>query len=437
MSNNFDKKPQDAYKQCSINKGGSLRKGGPDNFIIPLGPYHPLFEEPEFFQLVVDGETVVDINVRIGYNHRGIEKLAETKNWDQDTFLIERVCGICSTSHPFAYVSAVEDILGVDIPPRAKYIRCVIGELERIHSHLLWFGLAGHFLGYNTVFMWAWKQREYILDMCERLTGNRNHYAMFKPGGVRRDFTDEAIDWTLEKLKLLWKPMKMFVGAVMDDPVIHARTKNVGVLTYEDAVKWCALGPTSRASGVPWDIRATDPYAAYGELLDKDVWKVIVLPEGDVFAKVAVRLLEIIESMKITQYCLENLPPGDIDLNIKEVPAGEGCGHAEAPRGEVFHYVRSDGTNTPVRHKIRAPTFMNLPTFQSTCRGEDVADVAIITAAIDPCYCCTERVQIMDKKHGLKKVSEKDLVKLSSEKTKKIRQKMGITEDPFAKMLRG
>jgi len=403
--------------------------------MLPLGPFHPLFEEPEFFKLYVDGETVVDIDVRIGYNHRGIERLAETKDWDQDTFLIERICGICSTSHPFAYINAVEDLLGVSPPPRAKYIRVVIAELERIHSHLLWFGLAGHFIGYNTVFMWAWKYREHILDICERLTGNRNHYAMFKPGGVRRNFTDEQIEWTLKKLDLLWSPIEMFIGAVLDDPVLHARLKGVGILTKEDGIKWCALGPTIRGSDIDIDVRKDDPYAAYGELLEKGVWKVITFTGGDVFAKAAVRLLEIVESLKMLKYCMENLPSGDIDLGLLEIPAGEGCGHAEAPRGEVFHYVRSLGDNRPSRHKIRAPTYMNLPTFKSTCKGESIADVALIAASIDPCYCCTERVQVVDR-NGTHTLSQKDIVKMSVEKTEKIRKKLGITEDPYAKMLK-
>jgi len=151
--------------------------------VVPIGPYHPLLEEPEYFELYCEGERVVDVKWQPGYNHRAIEKLSESKHWDQVTFLVERICGICSTSHPIAYCNAVEDLLGIDIPERAKYIRSIVGELERIHSHLLWVGLAGHFLGYNTVFMWAWKYREPVLDMFEIITGNRNHYAMIRIGG--------------------------------------------------------------------------------------------------------------------------------------------------------------------------------------------------------------------------------------------------------------
>lgn len=389
--------------------------------IIPIGPYHPLQEEPEFFLLTVEGEKVVDIDVRIGYNHRGIEKISETKTFDQSTFLIERICGICSTSHPFAYTRAVEDIIPIEVPERAKYIRTIIAEGERIHSHLLWLGLAGHFLGYNTVYMWAWKLREEILDVMEILTGNRNNYAMFKPGGVRRDIKSEDIPVVIKKIDSIVSTLEMLKKAVIDDPVLHARTKGIGILSKEDAINYCALGPTARASGVARDLRKDSPYGAY----DKVEWDMIVTHNGDVFDKVVVRVLETFESIKIIKNCLLNLPSGEIDANIKDIPPGEGIGFIEAPRGECFHYVKSDGTNRPVRHKVRAPTFMNLPTYKATVIGEYISDATIILAAIDPCYCCTERMTVCNTKR--KKIySGKDLIKLSREKTEILRNKMGV-----------
>jgi len=388
--------------------------------IVPIGPYHPLQEEPEFFTLTVEGEKIVDIDVRIGYNHRGIEKLSERKSFDQSTFVIERICGICSTSHPFAYTRAVEDVIPVDVPPRAKYIRTIIAEGERIHSHLLWLGLAGHFLGYNTVYMWAWKLREEILDVMEILSGNRNNYAMFKPGGIRRDIKAEDIPVCIRKIDSIVPTLKMLLKAVTDDPVLHARTKGVGIMTKEEAIDLCALGPTSRASGVARDVRKDSPYAAY----DTVDWDMIVTHNGDVYDKVVVRILEKLESVKIMKQCLLNLPEGEIDLKIKDIPPGEGVGHTEAPRGETFHYVRSDGTNRPVRHKVRAPTFMNLPTYQVTCVGEMISDATIILAAIDPCYCCTERMAVRDHK-GKKLLNGEDLIKLSQARTEQLRQKYG------------
>ncbi|MBN1799356.1 MAG: nickel-dependent hydrogenase large subunit [Spirochaetales bacterium] len=400
--------------------------------IIPIGPYHPLQEEPEFFMLTVEGETVVDVDVQIGYNHRGIEKLSELKSFDQSTFVIERICGICSTSHPFAYTRAVEDIEGVEVPMRAKYIRTIIAEGERIHSHLLWLGLAGHFLGYNTVYMWVWKLREEILDVMEIISGNRNNYAMFKPGGVRRDINPEDIPLIMKKLDKIVPTLKMLFKAVRDDPVIHARTKGIGVLTKEASINFGALGPTSRASGVARDVRKDTVYGAYHEM----DWDMIVTNNGDVFDKVVVRILEMFESVKIIKYCLLHLPDGEIDLKIKNIPPGEGIGTHEAPRGETFHYVRSDGSNSPVRHKVRAPTFMNLPTYKATIKGEKIADASIILAAIDPCYCCTERMSIRDTK-GERLFNGKELIRLSQIKTQTLKQKLGVKETSLEKLVQG
>ncbi|KPJ69723.1 NADH:ubiquinone oxidoreductase [candidate division WOR-1 bacterium DG_54_3] len=385
--------------------------------MIPIGPFHPLLEEPEFFKFYVEGEKVVDADLRVGWNHRGIEKLAESKTYEQDVFLVERICGICSTSHPFAFVQAAEDVSGIEVPERAKYIRTIIGELERIHSHLLWMGLAGHFIGYNTVFMWAWKYREPVLDLFEIISGNRNHYAMFKVGGVRRDIREEDIPGLLKAIADVEKFCSMLVKAVMDDPVIQARTKGIGILKKQDAVDYCVVGPTARPSGVAIDVRKDHPYAAY----DKVPWDMIVMEEGDVFAKVAVRLLENIESVKIIRGCLKKMPKGPIDAEVREIGVGEGIGIHEAPRGEVFHYVRSNGSNYPERHKIRAPSYMNVPSFKKTVIGESIADAALITASIDPCYCCTERMAVVDPASDKIIVSSEELIRLSQEKTEEIR----------------
>ena len=387
--------------------------------LVPIGPFHPLLEEPEFFKFYVDGETVVDAEVRIGYNHRGIEKMAEGKTYEQAIFLVERICGICSTSHPFAFVQAAEDVSGISVPERAQYIRSIIGDLERIHSHLLWVGLAGHFMGYNTVFMWAWKYREPVLDVFEAISGNRNHYGMFKVGGVRRDIKEEQVPSLLKAIDDIEGFSLMLLKAIMDDPVIKARTKGVGVLKKQDAIDLGVVGPVARASGVEIDIRKDFPYAAY----DRVNFEKIVLQDGDVFSRAAVRLLEIMESIKIIRQCLKNLPKGPIDANVREIGIGEGIGQHEAPRGEVIHYTKSNGSNYPERHKIRAPSFMNVPSFKKTVIGQSIADAALITAAVDPCYCCTERMAVIDQDSNKVLLTGDELVKLSQEKTEKMRSK--------------
>lgn len=399
---------------------------------IPIGPYHPLQEEPEFYKLIVDGERVVDIDVRIGWNHRGIEKLSESKSFDQSAYLVERICGICSTSHPFAFVNAVEDIDDIDVPERALYIRTIIGELERVHSHLLWLGLAGHFLGYNTVFMWAWRYREPVLDMFEAISGNRQNYAMMKVGGVRRDIDNNEIPRYKKILNdELIPAVEMFKGAVLDDPVLAKRLKGVGVLTKEDAVDYSAIGPTGRASGYDVDIRRDEPYAAY----DKVKWNVITQKEGDVFAKAVVRILETLESINIISQCLDNLPDGPIDAGVRQISPGDGIGHHEAPRGECIHMVRCDGTNRPVRHKVRAPTYMNFPTFKKTIVGQTIADATIILAGIDPCYCCTERLAVVNHKDNKMMYDAGHLIHLSQHKTWDTGKSLGLSDAELIKRM--
>ncbi|MFH1398389.1 MAG: nickel-dependent hydrogenase large subunit [Candidatus Omnitrophota bacterium] len=386
--------------------------------VVPIGPYHPLQEEPEYFRLYVEGEKVVDIDIVIGYMHRGIEKLSESKHFDQVAFLVERICGICSNSHPMAYCQAMEDLANIQVPERALYIRTIIAELERIHSHLLWVGLAGHFIGYNTVWMWAWRYREPVLDMFEMISGNRNHYAMMKIGGVRRDILDEDVPVLKKTLDDLVPIVGMFKGAVMDDPVIQSRLKGVGILTKQQAIDWCVVGPTARASGLNIDLRRDDLYAAYARL----DWKVIVQEEGDIFAKTVVRVLELGESISIIRQCLDKMPKGEIDANPKQIPPGEGIGRIEAPRGECFHYVKSDGTNRPIRHKIRAPSYVNVASNKVGAVGGTISDAAITLAAVDPCYCCTERTAVIDKLSDKKILNGFDLIKLSQDKTERLKK---------------
>jgi len=335
--------------------------------------------------------------------------------------VVERVCGICSASHPLAYIQAVEAIAHVEVPQRALYLRTIVNELERLHSHLLWVGLAGHFLGYNTVFMWAWKYREPVMEVLEAATGSRVNYANCKIGGVRRDMTDDQLAHVDRVVTELQGPMEMITKAVLDDPVLHARLKKVGVLSAADAKAYGAVGPTARGSGVPIDVRRDDPYAAY----DRVDFNVITAPGGDVFGKAVVRLLENFESVKIIKQCCAHLrgAKGEIDAKVEAIPPGEAIGHVEAPRGETFHYVRSDGTNRPVRHRIRAPSYVNVPTFAASCIGLQVPDVAITLASVDPCYSCTERLcSVVDAGDPRRRYGFKELVRLSREKTRRMRK---------------
>jgi NADH-quinone oxidoreductase subunit D len=269
--------------------------------------------------------------------------------------------------------------------------------------------------------MWAWRYREPVLDCFEMITGNRNHYGMMKVGGVRRDIKDEDVPILKKALDDLVPAVNMFKGAVGDDPVIKARLKGIGILTKQQVIEWCVVGPTARASGINIDVRRDDPYAAY----DRVTWNVIVEQDGDVFAKTMVRILELYESIGIIRQCLDKMPKGEIDADVKDIPPGEGIGRVEAPRGECFHYVRSDGTNRPVRHKVRAPSFMNVASNKVAAVGQTISDTTITLAAVDPCYCCTERVAVIKKSDNKKIMNGWDLIRLSQEKTEKLKEEMG------------
>lgn len=389
--------------------------------VIQVGPFHPLLEEPVGFSLVVEGETVVDVDARMDYIHKGIERLAQDRTYDMLPILLERICGICSVTHSVCFCNAVEDLLGIDVPPRANYIRTIIGELERVHSHLLWVGLAGHFIGYNTVFMWAWKYREPVLDVFEMLTGHRQNSALPMVGGVRRDLPVKYIPEALSVLDMVDGKVDMLTAAVLDDPVLAARLKGVGKLTAQECIDWGVVGPTARASGVDTDIRRDEPYAAYGEL----DWKVITTQNGDVFDKAVVRLLELKESVKILRQALQGLPGGEINRGTLHIPRGEGIGRYEAPRGEDIHYVRSNGTNMPERLKVRAPSYTNVASFKASCVGEKISDVAITLAACDPCYSCTERMAVARNVDGGPALGFSDLVKLGQERTRELARELG------------
>jgi len=359
---------------------------------VPLGPQHPALKEPGNFLLCLEGEQIVDATLRLGYNHRGVEKAAESRNYIQAMYLIERVCGICSHAHATAYISNVEDIAGVDIPKRAKAIRVVIGELERLHSHLLWLGVAAHEIGFDTLFMYSWRDRELVMDALETISGNRVHYSMNTPGGVRRDITPEQVKDVLAKVEVLERRIKYYISLATEEPTVIARTKGVGVLPKAEAINRCAAGPLARASGVARDVRKDDPYLLYGEL----DFKMITSDACDVFGRLYVRAFEMLESCKILKQVLNWLPEGAISVKIPvKLPPGQAVNRYEAPRGEDVHYLKSDGGLNPARVKVRAPTLANFASVDYMLKDNQLADAPLIIAAIDPCVSCTDRATIV------------------------------------------
>jgi len=358
------------------------------SFQIPIGPQHPALKEPISLRMTVDGEVITDVDIRLGYNHRGVEKLAEERSWLQNIYLVERICGICSHSHSTCYVQGVEKLMELTPPKRGMYIRYLVSELERIHSHLLWLGVAGHEAGFDSFFMYTWRDREVVMDLLEMISGNRVHYAINTIGGVRRDLDAGQAAKILEGLVTLKKRSEYYFRIGASEPSFVARIAGVGYLSKEKAVALCAVGPTARASGWARDIRKEDPYAVYDEL----DFEVATADTCDVLGRVVVRVKELLESYKLCEQMVRNLPAGDIVVKApRKAKPGEVVARYEAPRGENIHYIKSGGADKPERLKVRAPTLGNYPATVEMLRKGFIADIPLIFAAIDPCICCAER----------------------------------------------
>jgi NADH-quinone oxidoreductase subunit D len=360
----------------------------PERIQIPLGPQHPALKEPESFNLTLIGEKIAEMNVRLGYNHRGIEKACEQRTYIQDIYLIERVCGICSHSHSTCFIQCVEEVAALEVPKRALYIRSLIGELERVHSHLLWLGVAGHEVGFDTLLMYTWRDREVVMDLLAALTGNRVNYGINTIGGVRRDISAEQKQEILKAVDILEERTKYYISVATQEITLIKRLSGVGTLKHDDAVRLGAVGPVSRAAGVDRDIRRDDPYAAYGEVS----FKVITDDHADVYGRTVVRVLELMEAYSIIRQLVNNMPDGPIAVKApRKIPAGEALSRYEAPRGEDVHFVRGNGTEKPERVKVRAPTLANVQAVSHMLKDGYLADVPIVIAAIDPCFSCTDR----------------------------------------------
>ncbi|MDD8020267.1 MAG: nickel-dependent hydrogenase large subunit [Acidobacteriota bacterium] len=364
------------------------------SFEIPIGPQHPALKEPVGVRVTVDGEIIREADLRLGYNHRGVEKLAEQKTWIQNIYLMERICGICSHSHATCYVQGVEKLMEIEPPKRGLYIRILVSELERVHSHLLWLGVAGHEAGFDSFFMYVWRDREIVMDILETISGNRVHYAINTIGGVRRDLNELQIKHILESLEVLRQRSAYYQKLGTTEPSFVARLAGVGYLSKEDAIALCAVGPTLRASGVPMDVRKDDPYAVYDEV----PFEVCTADTCDVLGRTVVRIKELMQSYNIIEYLLKNLPAGPIAVRPpRKAKPNEVVSRYEAPRGENIHYIKSNGSDKPERLKVRAPTLANYAATIKMLKNGFIADVPLIFAAIDPCICCAERsVAIVD-----------------------------------------
>ena len=355
---------------------------------IPVGPFHPALEEPYKLSVSCQGETIQGVTVEIGFSFRAIELLAQQRNYMQDLTLVERVCGICSGVHTLTFCMAAEALAGLQVPDRARFIRVIVAELERLHSHLLWTGIAAEDMGFQTMFMETFALRERVMDVLEVVSGSRVHYAMNCFGGVVRDIRkpEEILAAIQETRRTLERDV---VPVFTQNVTARARTAGVGVLTREQALAYGVVGPTARASGVEIDVRQDLPYAAYEEL----GFQIVTGRDGDVRARLLVRAMEMLESVRLIEGALRRLPEGPTraETGFPAIPAGEAMARAEAPRGELLYYLASDGSDTPRRVKVRTPSFMNIPSIEAMCVGYYLADMPLIQASVDPCCSCTDR----------------------------------------------
>jgi NADH-quinone oxidoreductase subunit D len=362
--------------------------------LVPFGPIHPALKEPEYFKLILEGEKIVQVIPRIGYVHRGLEKAAEARPWMQNMYMFERTCGICSFVHSLCYGQAVEELTSFQVPRRAKFIRLIVAELERIHSHLLWVGLMGHWAGFETLFMWVWNDRELVLDIVEAIAGNRVHKSMNALCGVRKDMPEGMEERIVERMKYIVDRAHYYRSIIDTEETMVVRTQKVGSKVSQETVqKLCTVGPMARYVGLRQDVRLNDPYAAYDEV----PFDIVTRKEGDVQALLRLRLDELIASANMVSYAVKNIPPGPFRVRIPNIiPAGEHSSHCEAPRGEIFYYVKSNGGKTPDRVKSRQPTMANIPIALELLKGQSLADLPMVLTAIDPCFGCMDRMSFLD-----------------------------------------
>jgi len=367
-----------------------------------MGPFFPVLEEPASFRLFVEGETIVGCDYRGFYNHRGIEKLGDSVlTYDKIPFVAERICGICGFIHSTCYCQAVEKAIELEVPRRAECLRSLMLELERVHSHLLWLGIAGHILGFDTVLMQSWRIREPVMWLTELISGSRKTYGMNVVGGVRRDVSKETAAKILEVIGVVAKEVAEVRRAIAGDTTLLARTRGVGTLSGEKAREFCVVGPPARASGVPIDARLDHPYAGY----DAFPPHLCMQEDGDTWARLLVRVDELEDSIRLIREIVAGLPEGPILAEVGEVPEGRvGVSAVEAPRGEAIHFVETGGKDRPYRWRVRAPTFPNLQAVPTMVAGQTIADVPITLGSLDPCFSCTERMETVDLRDGRRRI---------------------------------
>lgn len=357
--------------------------------VIPFGPQHPVLPEPLHLDLVVEDETVVEAIPQIGFIHRGLERLVETRDYNQFIYIAERICGICAFGHSMGYAETIERLMNIEIPERAEYLRTIWHELSRVHSHILWMGLAADAFGFESLFMHCWRLRERVLDLFEATTGGRVIFSVVKVGGVVRDVDSSMLAHFVEVLDGIMGEYTQIMNTFVKDYSVKNRTVGVGYISEEEARNLSMVGPFARASNVAYDVRSLGR-GAYGKLSN---FEAITSTDGDCYGRVVVRAKEVLQSIDIIKELIATIPEGDIETPVKGAPeaGAEAANVLEQPRGECYYYAQGNGTKNLERMRIRTPTSQNIAGMTTALAGCDLADVNMIVLTIDPCISCTER----------------------------------------------
>lgn len=355
--------------------------------IVPFGPQHPVLPEPIHLDLELDDERVLQALPSVGYVHRGLELLAERHDFLEMAQVAERICGICSFIHSQGYCQGVEHLMGIEIPPRATYLRTMWAEISRIQSHLLWLGLSADALGFESLFQHSWRIREQLVDIIEETAGGRVIFGACKVGGVRKDIDADTLSRVTQRMRAIEAEYDEIARVFTQDLTVKKRTVGIGVMPGDQAYGLGAVGPVLRGSGIASDTRERG-YAAYAEL----DFEPVVEQAGDCYARCLVRVREVSQSFDLIQQCLARLPAGEIEVSVKgKRPEGEAMFRLEQPRGEVCYYIKANGKKQLDRFRVRTPTFANIAPLVQMLKGCEMADVPVIVLTIDPCVSCNER----------------------------------------------
>ena len=356
---------------------------------IPVGAQHISLLEPLHFKFTTENEKIIKTDANVGYVHRGIEQACCSKfKFRQVSFVVGRVCGLCSISHTTCYSQVAEKLLHLDIPKRAKYLRMLVIELDRIHSHLLCLSHVAENSGFEALFMKTMQYREFSMELLEAVCGNRIQYDFSIVGGVSRDLRSDIAQSIKEKFKVFKPQLDELVDIYKTNWSLSLKNKGIGVLSRENAIRLNVVGPFARASGLEVDVRnETEEVLPWKEV----GFEMITDSGGDVHARNMVRLREIYVSMKMIENIINGLPEGDLLVETKAFPEGEAVNRIEAPRGELFYYAKGNKTQVLERLKIKAPTFSNIPAMVETFTDNEYASVPAIIASYDPCLSCTSR----------------------------------------------